>query len=398
MIPDAAGWRAKQRRSRDLPDEVDCMQPEADSAKTGVVDYWDHISEYEIDDSWSRHLSLAFLDYREKFALAQGRQYLAPFPLAIEIEPSYYCNLECPFCPRVVSMGQRDVGHMSPELWQAILTECRENQLSSMLMDHEAESLMNPRFLEMVTEASEAGILDLWLHTNANMLKSETSAQLIDAGLTKINFSIDATRAATYEILRVGGNFSRVIENVREFLRIKNEKGAHYLRTRVSFVEQQANITEKRAFFDFWKREPGLNVVTYQENIDFTPFEKPDEDNRLSEGELETKYSDAEPFHCSLPWEMPVIDTQGTVIPCGAPVREHTRDFILGNITEGDTIKGCWNGEQMNQLRDLHSKGEWYKNPMCRVCVNTLRSSRRRLAKLRQLAGKGPAGELPKAG
>ena len=123
-----------------------------------------------------------------------------------------------------------------------------------------------------------------------------------------------------------------------------------------------------------------------------------DLENGLSEEELETKYSDAEPFHCSLPWEMPVIDTQGNVIPCGAPVREHTRDFILGNITEGDTIKGCWNGEQMNQLRDLHSKGEWYKNPMCRVCVNTLRSSRRRLAKLRQLAGKGPAGELPKAG
>ena len=89
--------------------------------------------------------------------------------------------------------------------------------------------------------------------------------------------------------------------------------------------------------------------------------------------ELEEKYSSEEPFHCSQPWEMPIIDVEGNIVPCGSPVREHTKDFILGNLHKGDTIKSCWNGEKMKSIRSLHEKGEWYKNPMCRVCVKSMR-------------------------
>ena len=83
---------------------------------------------------------------------------------------------------------------------------------------------------------------------------------------------------------------------------------------------------------------------------------------------------------------MPVIDTEGNVIPCGVPVREHTKEFIVGNLNQGDTITSCWNGEKMTALRALHQKGEWYKNPVCRVCVQTLRKSRQDLLAWRQEA------------
>lgn len=342
--------------------------------------YWDHVHEIEIDGSWQSHQSPAYEEYRRKFELAQRMEFLGPFPLSLEIEASYYCNLQCPFCPRVVNEGERPQGHMSQELWLKVLAECQENGLSAMQMDHEAESMMNPRFFDMVREAKDAGIIDIWLHTNANMLSSTKSAQLIDAGLTKINFSIDAVNEDTYKVLRVGGDYRQVVRNVKEFLRIKEEKGAHYLRTRVSFVEQPQNYPEKKSFFDFWKQEKGLNLITFQECLDFSTFEKPDEDGKLTTAELETKYESEEPFHCRAPWETPIVDTQGNIIPCGQPVREHTAGFILGNLNEGDTIKSCWNSDQMNALRDLHRKGEWYQNPMCRVCVNSLRSSVKKLA------------------
>jgi radical SAM protein with 4Fe4S-binding SPASM domain len=125
-------------------------------------------------------------------------------------------------------------------------------------------------------------------------------------------------------------------------------------------------------------------MITFQECIDFKPFEKPDDDVNLTGAELEKKYAKEEPFHCSMPWEMPVIDAQGSVVPCGMPVREHTKDFILGNLNEGDTIKSCWNGEKMAALRELHQKGEWYKNPMCRVCVKTMRKSHDAVVKTRE--------------
>ena len=95
----------------------------------------------------------------------------------------------------------------------------------------------------------------------------------------------------------------------------------------------------------------------------------------MDELELEKKYSFGEPFHCSQPWESPIIDVEGNVVPCGSPVRDHTKDFILGNIQKGDTIKSCWNGKKMKSLRALHEKGEWYKSPMCRICVKSMKQS-----------------------
>lgn len=354
-------------------------------------DFWEQVHEIVVDGSWEENPSPEYTAYRQRFEKAQRREYLGEFPISIEIEATYYCNLKCPFCPRVINEGERSIGHMSTQLWHKILNECRENGLEAILMDHEAESMMNPRFFDMVAEAKDAGIIDIWLHTNAMILSPERSARLIDAGLTKINFSIDAHKKETYDVLRVGGNFSRVKKNVKSFLKIKSEKQAHYLRARVSFVEQEENFSEKEDFFKFWEKEKGLNLITFQECIDFRPFEKPDEDTGLTEQQLEEKYASHEPFHCSLPWEMPIIETEGNVIPCGQPVREHTKDFILGNLNEGDSIKSCWNSPKMNDLRELHNKGEWYKNPMCRVCVNTRRNSREEMIALRQKANQNTA-------
>ena len=132
--------------------------------------FWDNISEYEIDPSWRDNLSKEYLEYRKKFEEAKNQNYRSRFPISIEIEASYYCNLKCPFCAREANSGERDIGHMTPSLWQKILDESREKGLKAILMDHEGESLMNPMFFQMVEEAKEAGIIDIWLHTNAKLL------------------------------------------------------------------------------------------------------------------------------------------------------------------------------------------------------------------------------------
>ena len=57
------------------------------------TDYWDHIYEYEIDASWLDAIRKKFPrydEYRMQFEQAQKRVYTGNFPLALEIEASYY--------------------------------------------------------------------------------------------------------------------------------------------------------------------------------------------------------------------------------------------------------------------------------------------------------------------
>ena len=157
-----------------------------------IVHYWDMISEIEVDSTWKNHVPKGYQEYRQKFELSEKRKYNDSFPISFEIEATYYCNLKCPYCPRFASWGEREEKHLSVNLWEKILKESQKNGLKAIQMDHEAESLMNPKIFDMIEEAKNAGIIDIWLHTNANMLTPELSRRLIDSGITKINFSVDA--------------------------------------------------------------------------------------------------------------------------------------------------------------------------------------------------------------
>ena len=69
-------------------------QSETTAERTG---FWDNISEYEVDPSWGNGLSGEYLEYRRKFEQAKNQAYTGKFPISIEIEASYFCNLKCPF-------------------------------------------------------------------------------------------------------------------------------------------------------------------------------------------------------------------------------------------------------------------------------------------------------------
>jgi len=40
----------------------------------------------------------------------------------------------------------------------------------------------------------------------------------------------------------------------------------------------------------------------------------------------------------------------------------------IGHIFH-DTIKAAWNGEKMTALRELHKRGGYNENPICKHCV-----------------------------
>ena len=72
------------------------------SSKMSQIDlYWDsNIKEYEVDPSWKKHPiynSEEYQLYRNKWSKISEGKVLTEFPLNIEMEPTYYCNLKCPF-------------------------------------------------------------------------------------------------------------------------------------------------------------------------------------------------------------------------------------------------------------------------------------------------------------
>ena len=328
-----------------------------------------NVLEYEVDQSWRNNQNAEYLDYRKKFAdLVKNKNLDAgQFPLCFEVESTYHCNLECPFCARGSGAGFRNIKHMSKEIWKRIIEEVEQHYLPSIMMSHEGEALLNPDLENMISDARKAGVIDIWMHTNGQALTPNRSRRLIEAGLTKLNVSIDATSEETYSIVRPGGSsLAKVVENIKTFLEIRRETGRPDIRVRVSFVQTEDNFHERESFYDFWKEK--VNVISYQKMVEMQVFES---DKMREEYIVKCKLNSVSisNFSCDHLWLIPVIDAEGNIIPCGMPVREHTKDFYLGNILDGDTISGAWTGKKMQSLRHAHRNNLASKFNMCHGCA-----------------------------
>jgi radical SAM protein with 4Fe4S-binding SPASM domain len=322
--------------------------------ETTVVDNSCRIKEVEVNAGWEKDLlkNSAYREYRRKWKEATEGQTVFGFPLFIEIEASYACNYNCIKCPRAYSV-LKPGGELSDELFEKLLKEAQEQNLYSINFSHGGEPLLRKNLSDMVLKSKEAGILDILIHTNASMLTEEMSRRLIENGLTKINFSLDAFSRKTYDKVRPGGDFNKALKNIDNFLKIKKQFGKSYPRVRVSFIVMNENRHEANDFYEFWKDKADL--ISFQQCMDYS----------ILKDDVKGKIDINKKHICSSLWQMLMISHDGSIMPC---LQDYNHELILGNL-KTDTIKQCWNSEKLNKMRERHLKNRWHEISMCRRCI-----------------------------
>ena len=316
-------------------------------------DYSYFIREFEVDPSWINDLGHDFLDYRKRWELA-SRQHLFNFPLFLEVEASYACNYECIMCPRrFLNLDER--GELSMELFDKLFAEAKKEKLASINLSHGGEPLMNKNLPELITKAKEAGILDVMFHTNASLLTKRKSKQIIENGLTKINFSLDAMTEKTYRKIRRGGNYRLVMRNIADFLKIKEKNGKSYPRVRMSFVVMDENKLEMEDFFNYWKYK--VNMIAFQMKRNYGILSN----TKLKVRDMGFKNKST---ICKDPWRLLMISHDGSIMPC---LEDYKHEIILGNL-KTHLIKECWKSDTMNYIRRMHLEENWRNIPLCKKC------------------------------
>ncbi|MBF0557344.1 MAG: radical SAM protein [Nitrospirae bacterium] len=314
-----------------------------------------HIEEIEVDPSWIRDLGDDYREYRKKWDMA-SHLHLFDFPLFLEVETSYACNYRCPQCPRQAINHTKKNGFLSNDLLDKLFDEVKRYRLPSITFSHGGEPLMRKDIPELIIKARNAGVLDRMFHTNGSLLSKELSVRLIDAGLTKINFSLDAASAGVYAKVRSSGDYDRVLQNINDFLEARKQAGKSYPRVRVSFIVSELNKHEREDFYNQWKDL--VNVISFQKCYDFTVTAK----ETLAGHETKKSYK------CSQLWQLLTITYEGDMLVCE---HDYNHEYVLGNLRT-HSIHECWHSDTMKRFRDLHASGRWHDIPLCRNCVNSV--------------------------
>lgn len=307
----------------------------------------------------SRNLGDAFLKYRGRFEQAAGFHEEPLFPIHIDFETIFGCNIRCVMCTHAHrNLFPTRKTLLDFDLFKKIIDEGAPYGLSSIGLDQEGDPLLVKNLSEFIGYAKSKGVIDIMINTNALLLDKERTEELLHSGLTRIHFSLDALKEVTYNKIRVGSDYRKVTENILYFCKRKKEIKKELPVTRVSFVKMSHNELEQEDFVNYWT--PIVDAIAIQEYNN--PFPQLLELNLLY---ASSRIKNSE-FKCTQPWFRVVVLSDGSVLPCcflGMSLK-----MIIGNALE-TPVYDLWNSATMKALRQMHKKGTYKQHKVCGVCA-----------------------------
>jgi len=315
-----------------------------------------------IDEVLGEELGEPYREYRRLWEQASNLEVVTDFPIHMGFELNHSCNMRCPMCSWSLeenkTMGRR--GWMDFEAFAKIIDEGVERGLKSISLNWVNECLIRKDLPKFCAYAKQKGILDIFIHTNGMLLTEKMSEELIDAGLTRLMVSMDAIRPETYDEIRIGGDLKTVHENIFKFLEVRERKGSRLPLLSVNFVRMSVNEDELEEFIEFWA--PHTDYFAIQELCN--PFlETAAEEDRKYLFAHDTEKSES--FQCAMPFQRMGVTYEGQAMPCCALLGG---ELDMGNVHE-QSISELWNSEGMKEIREIHKKGEFWKNDVCRRCA-----------------------------
>ena len=288
------------------------------------------------------------------------------FPRVIQIQTNNLCNGSCLMCP-VSREKIRNPGKMSDELFERIVKEIVENRAEDafVLLYLQNEPLTDNSIFEkfkLIKKLSN-GKIETGFVTNGTLLTGEKIKELCEAEVDDVFFSIDASTEKTYNKIRRGLNYNKVLENI-ESLRISNCK----TRVIAEFAWQKDNYSELNDFKKIWENKGIKTFIQTVNNRAGTVSNF--EDIRLTHKDFSFRKKFTTILELIITggcWEL--VDHinilyNGDVIMC---CNDYERRIILGNV-KTNSIREIWNGEKYQLVREAIFDRDFERIPGCSDC------------------------------
>ncbi|HOC58749.1 MAG TPA: radical SAM protein [Smithellaceae bacterium] len=158
------------------------------------------------------------------------------------IEPTTQCNLQCRTCIR--NSWEEQIGSMDMFVYRKLLSDLKTiNSVNSIAFWGFGEPLAHPEITYMVALAHEMD-LKTEIITNGHLLDGDMARDLMQAGLDTVVVSMDGTTQTSYANIRHGGDFQRVMENIRTLNILRAKMSRRNPSVGLEFVIMKSNINQ----------------------------------------------------------------------------------------------------------------------------------------------------------
>jgi radical SAM protein with 4Fe4S-binding SPASM domain len=288
----------------------------------------------------------------EIFWMKQG-EGMSEFPKQIIIESTAYCNQRCIHCGHKTL--KRKKGNMAMDLYKKIVDEvAAESPEAEVWMTYYGEALLlRYKLYYMIRYAKDRGLRNVVLNSNAMLLDRDMAEMLIDSHLDRFIVSMDGFSKETYEKIRVGGVYEKVLNNTLQFLALLKSQGVDRPKFEMQFSVMDENRDEQEAFNEFWrgkgayvKNRPKGSWAGRIEACNLDPLKK----------RVPCKWA---LNHGAILWD-------GNLVACGCDAEGL---MVAGNLNQS-TLTEIWNTTH-KKFRQVHLDERWSELPdVCKGCLD----------------------------
>jgi radical SAM protein with 4Fe4S-binding SPASM domain len=248
---------------------------------------------------------------------------------------------------------------MDIALFEKVIKQCRDCGVKVVGFHTTGEPLMHKEFIQQLEIAHTYGV-PVAVCSNGLLLNEDNIAAMIKYPPVNIEISVDGATKESYESIRRGGNFEKLLKNL-SLLRKKLNDSKSTIPLYVRNVLLKENIDTIGLFFDVFNQ-----YLDSRNKILFTLA------NSLSAEERKdyftiygTKTRSKVP--CGMLWSGTAVFNDGNVSAC---CRDYHGELIMGNINE-QSLSDIWTGKKYQELRQKHLNGDVSDINMCSNCFDS---------------------------
>ena len=286
-------------------------------------------------------------------------------PFIVNVDPSDTCNFQCKFCPTgdrelMKRTAGRNHGPMDFELYKKIIDDiCKfERPIKVLRLYKDGEPLLNPRFAEMIKYARVSGCAErIDTTTNASLLNPARNMEIMNAGLDRINISIEGVTSGQYlKFSKHRIDFDRLVSSLQHLYENKN-KCEIIIKINGDVISEE----DKSRFYEIFG---DIADGVYIEHIMscWPEFEL----NGVVVNEEYGIYGQKikEVMVCPYVFYSFSINSDGTASAC---FLDWARKLIIGDV-KTESLQQIWKGERMIDFQKMLLMKERKGHPICGKC------------------------------
>jgi MoaA/NifB/PqqE/SkfB family radical SAM enzyme len=282
------------------------------------------------------------------------REIFRPQPKVLYLEPFFGCNYRCTFCihGRGHQIRNAQLDPLAFELLKPVI-----EQISHVHITGLGEPFLNPHLADYLSYFREKG-KSYYINTNGSLL-DDSNIDLMATSPSELSVSFDAGDRETYEKIRSGGVWDRVVPRVKRVSQIKADHGGPYPLVYLSFHINALNLMSLKSVPEL-ARDLGIDAVKlswtrlpeeYRTHSIFRDQKTVNEVvhgvcKELSDAGIQVRNEAVFRKHVRGCWqfsEMTFVGANGAVAACCS------HWLTMGNIHDND-FQDIWNGMPRRKL------------------------------------------------